>query len=381
MAHELTTPQSDEPTERELARQTKRTQRNRGIARAILVPTLLSLLYYLLIAPSSYQSKFEFMIEGTQKAAPDLLSGFGIPAVSAASNDARIVGDYLRSAEMVNLLRNRWGFGEAYSRPTLDPFSRLSVQSPIERAVDFWHDKAKIDYDSTANTISVSVSAYTPQDAKKLADGVLDGANLIVNQLDARASVTEQEVAGRQLDEQKRQFDEVRKRVAKIRGSDTMTLDAQSAQVVQTISQIDSEIARLRVEQATARSIYQPSAPQARSVDAKITALETARNSAVRRAQTGPGSGVAESDVAARTAVLDYEFAQKSYYAALQTYQAASNKADAKQRYVVAFIPPRLPERSNYWLRLWNVLAIMLASTILVGVGMLTFSVIKDHAQ
>ncbi|MFM2099582.1 MAG: hypothetical protein RLZZ366_1121, partial [Pseudomonadota bacterium] len=343
MAHELTTPQSDEPTERELARQAKRTQRNRAIARAILVPTLLSLLYYLLIAPSSYQSKFEFMIEGTQKAAPDLLSGFGIPAASAASNDARIVGDYLRSAEMVNLLRNRWGFGEAYSRPTLDPFSRLSVQSPIERAVDFWHDKAKIDYDSTANTISVSVSAYTPADAKKLADGVLDGAKLIVNQLDSRASVTEQEVAGRQLDEQKRQFDEVRKRVAKIRGNDTMTLDAQSAQVVQTISQIDSEIARLRVEQATARSIYQPSAPQARSVDVKIAALEAARDSAVRRAQKGPGAGVAESDVSARTAVLDYEFAQKSYYAALQTYQAASNKADAKQRYVVAFIPPRLP--------------------------------------
>jgi capsular polysaccharide transport system permease protein len=381
MAHEVTTPQSAEPTERELARKARKSKRNRNIIRAILVPTLLSLLYYLLIAPATYHSNFEFMIEGTEKVAPDLLSGIGIPAVSGASNDAHVVRDYIRSAEMVALLRDKWRFREAYSRPSVDPLSRLAAGAPIEEAVDFWHDKAKIDYIPTGNTISVSVGAYTAEDAKLLAQGVLDGARLIVDQLDKRVSTAAQEVAAKQLAEQKLQFEEVRKRVTNIRGSDTMTLDAQSTQAVQTISQIDSEIARLRVEQATTRSIYQPSAPQSRAVDAKIVALESARNAAIKRAQQGLGKGVAESDVAARTAVLDYEFAQKSYYAALQAYQSAASSVEGKQRHIVAFIPPRLPERSDYWLRLWNVLAIMVVSAILAGVGMLTYSVIKDHSQ
>jgi len=118
-----------------------------------------------------------------------------------------------------------------------------------------------------------------------------------------------------------------------------------------------------------------------RAISAQIAALQTARRNAVRRAQTGPGANAAQSDMTARTALLDYEFAQRSYFAALQAYQAATHGTEGNHRYIVPFIPPHMPEKSNYWSRLWNVLAITLASAILMGVAMLTYSVIKDHAQ
>ncbi len=381
MPTEVTTPQAHEPSEREIARGLKRRRRNRNILRAIFLPAILSLVYYLVVAPAAYHSKIEFTIQGTDKGAPDLLSGLGIPAVSGASNDARLVSDYLRSAEIISHLRKNFGFAQAYSRFTLDPTAYLPADASIERAEDFWHDRAKVDYDASANVISVTVTAYRPEDAKRLSEGVLDGANTVVNQLDRRVTETSRSFAERQLAEQKQIYDDVRRRVAQVRGTQAMTLDARSAQAVQMIAQIDTQIATLRVQQAAGATTYQPNAPQARAISAQIASLQTARGEAIHNAQQGPGQNVAESDIAAHTALLDYEFAQKSYYGALQAYQSAVHQSAGNHRYIVAFIPPRLPESSNYWSRLWNVLAITLASAILVGVGMLTYSVIKDHAQ
>ena len=176
-------------------------------------------------------------------------------------------------------------------------------------------------------------------------------------------------------------YERTKREVAQIRGSSAMVLDQSESQTLQTVTQLDSEIAKLRATQAANSATYQPGAPAVQATNAQIAALERARAQAIARAQSAPGASLAQSDVAAKAALLEYEFAQKSYYAALQASQAATGEARSDQRYIVAFISPRLPERSNYWPRLWNVLAIAFASALLVGTGMLTYSVVKDHMQ
>jgi capsular polysaccharide transport system permease protein len=376
-----TTPQSQTPSEREIDRRAvRRVRRDRALI-AIAIPVVLSLLYYLLIAPSQYRAELEFTIQGTQRAAPDVLGNIGIPAASGSANDTRLVVDYLRSADMVELLRREYGFADAYARFTLDPTSRLSRNAPMERAEAFWDDHLKLEYDAGTNLVRAVVAAYRPDDAKRLAEGVVAGAERLVVALDKNAQNAALKFATVQLQEQKRDYEDVRRRVAAVRSTATATLDAQATQAIQAVTQMDGELARLRVESATAAATYQPDAPQARAIATQIGALERERAAAIARAQRGPGSGAANVDMQARTALLDYEFAQKSYYAALQAYQNAVHQSDGNHRYVVAFIPPRLPEQSNYWSRLLNVVAVAIGSAILIGTAMLTYSVVKDHMQ
>ena len=45
------------------------------------------------------------------------------------------------------------------------------------------------------------------------------------------------------------------------------------------------------------------------------------------------------------------------------------------------FVPPRAPETSNYWPRFANVIAVAIAAALLMAIGSLGYSIVKDHAQ
>ena len=78
--------------------------------------------------------------------------------------------------------------------------------------------------------------------------------------------------------------------------------------------------------------------------------------------------------------MLNYQFAQKNYFAA-EAALVAAQPENQTQSFVVAFIPPELPETSDYWIRFLNVVAVAFASALLLGAGSLTYSVVKDHLQ
>ena len=98
------------------------------------------------------------------------------------------------------------------------------------------------------------------------------------------------------------------------------------------------------------------------------------------KAEAAPGSSQAEHDVQVQAALLNFQFAQKNYLAAEGALIAAQPE-NQTQSFIIAYIPPGLPETSDYWLRFLNVIAIGFASALLLGAGSLIYSVIKDHLQ
>jgi capsular polysaccharide transport system permease protein len=98
------------------------------------------------------------------------------------------------------------------------------------------------------------------------------------------------------------------------------------------------------------------------------------------KAKASPGPSQAEHDVEVQAALLDYQFAQKNYFAA-ESALVAAQPQNQNQSFVVAYIPPVMAEASDYWKRFLNVIAVALASALLLGAGSLAYSVIKDHLQ
>ena len=79
--------------------------------------------------------------------------------------------------------------------------------------------------------------------------------------------------------------------------------------------------------------------------------------------------------------LMDYEIAQQAYVAALQAAESVRRQSINDRKYVVAYIPPREPEQSNWWSRLGNVFAVLIGSALLWGVGALIYSIIRDHME
>src|SRR5690606_4969879 len=102
---------------------------------------------------------------------------------------------------------------------------------------------------------------------------------------------------------------------------------------------------------------------------------------AVQRAMSAPGERANERQIGAPAVPMDCEFAQQSYVTALQTAESVRRRAINDRKYVVAFVPPREPEQSNWWRRLGNVFAVLIGSALLWGVGALIYSIIRDHME
>jgi capsule polysaccharide export protein KpsE/RkpR len=146
------------------------------------------------------------------------------------------------------------------------------------------------------------------------------------------------------------------------------------------VGQIDTQLATLKVSQAAVQAAFNPNAPQSKSVADQIATLEAERTKEIAKAKAAPGPSQAEHDVQVQAALLDYQFAQKNYFAA-ESALVAAQPQNQNQSFVVAYVPPIMAEASDYWKRFLNVVAIALASLLLLGACSLGFSVIKDHLQ
>lgn len=365
----------------------QRAERQRSIARSgalfVLAPTLLTAVYLLIIAPPEYTSEASFTIRGAeQQAGNDLLGAVGLAAPTQATNDARIAADFIRSSAMVQALRKQAGFNEAYSRWSLDPTAQISPRAAIESATKFWRKKVKVTADVNSGGTNFSVNAYRPQDALRLARGVLNATEQTVNALSTRPMGNLQQVNLDEVERTRQEFEEVKDRLASFQGQNAVVpTQAPVTAALSLVGGLDTQIAQLRAEYAAMLQTFQPSSAQAQALQGRINALEAERQRAVERALSAPGNNLATTEVEARAILLDYEFAQRAYHTAVAALESSRRDTRADTKYVVAYVPPELPQKSNYFTRLWTVPAVFIAAALLWGIGALSYSILKEHLR
>ena len=365
----------------------QRLERRRAIARSgalfVLAPTLLTAIYLLIIAPPEFTSEASFTVRGAQQqAGNDILGTIGLAAPTEASADARIAADYIRSSAMVQALRRQAGFNEAYSRWSLDPSARISPRAAIESATKFWRKKVKVESNINTGGTTFSVKAYRPQDSLRLARGVLNATEQTVNNLSRRPMGNLQQVNLDEVERTRNELQAVQERLSSFQGSNAVVpTQAPVTAALGLVGGLDSQIAQLRAEYASMLQTFQPSSAQAQALQGKINALEAERQRAVERALSAPGENLATTEVEARAILVDYEFAQRAYHSAVAALEASRRDVRTDTKYVVAYVPPELPQKSNYFSRLWNIVAVFIAAAFLWGIGALTYSVLKEHLR
>lgn len=367
----------DEATDRHA----RRRFRFRVIAAGIVIPTIIIFIYYALLARPEYNTEMMFTVQGLEQQQPDLLGGIGLPSISTATNDGLVVTEFVTSSALVRRLEEDYGFDAAYTGWSLDLPSWISSGAPIERKTAFWQGQVTANYDSVSKIISVNVRAYTPEDSLRLAEGVMAETENVVNALNGRVQDEAVRVAGEEVASRREAYNDARQLVIASRANRATTLEGEAAQQVGLVGQIEGQLANARVERAAAIAQFRPDSPQIRAMDEAIAELEAQRENALRDARGGFGETEASRDVSAQTALLDYEFAQQAYYAAIQAERQAISQRANERRYLVAIVPPRPAEISNYWSRFLNIFAFAIAAALLMAIATLGYSVVKDHME
>ena len=352
----------------------------------ILVPTLIAAIYFGIIASDRYAVEVRFSIRGVDGLGATDLIGMvtGTSSNTSTTSDSYILMDYLNSRPLVEQLNNEIGLKSMFSSEKADFISAFDTDEPIEKFVDYWKNMISVSYDATSQIIALEFQAFTPHDAQTISETVLRLSEKLVNDLSLKERSDAVRQAEAELNRRQTSLRSVRNELQKFREDERIIDPSKIAESkMQTQSGLEQQVIQSEAELKSKLLFLDEDAPTIIALRSKINSLKSQiaeqrlRLSSEDISQNGSLSELLENY---RELLMDQEFAEKAYTSALTAYETAQIEAGRRQRYLVTFVYPTLPEEAAYPKRALNILLSLIISAIIWAIGLLVVYAVRDHA-
>jgi len=359
--------------------------RHRWFLIAVILPVLLTTVYYALIASDQYISESRFVIR-----APNMRQ----PQVSTLANLIQTTGmadgqmqtdevmDYVRSRNALADLSRRIDVRAKFANPAADFLSRYPrpFQSDrFERLHRFYNQMVDIHLDHDTNAAVLTVQAFSPQDAHDLNANLLDLSEQFVNRLNDRAqhkAIAEAE--GRVALAE----DRLRKARLALRSyrnsSDLLDPGKQATGVLEVSNQLVAQQAAMRAQLQLMQRVApkNPAIPALRQRIVALGAQVEAQNGRAVGTKTGIASKL--SDYEART--VEQDFATQMLNAADSALEQARNEAQRQQFYLERVVDPNSPDMPTLPKRFQSILIVAATLLCVYFIGWMLVVGVIEHA-
>lgn len=360
-------------------------RRNWPFLAIVILPSVLVALYMYGFASDQYIAEARFVVRQAQK--QDSKSGLGLTEVLGMSvdvggsrADAMSVNEYLRSDNAAQALARSIHLVRLFGRPEVDLISRLrKVQPAPEELGRYYRRQVDIDYNLDTGISSIKVAAFTPADAKLVADQLLALGEEQVNQLNERSMRDALRLSRAQMDEAEQAVTEAQEAVTAYRQQDG-DIDPMSSATAQIglVSGLTSSLAEARARLSAMGGIISKNSPQYVALAAQVRSLE-AQVAQQESKLTRGGDNIASGLGPYQQLVARQEFAFKRYDAAASAYEVARQNAIKQQLYVVRVVDPMLPGKPLGPERGRITLTVFFSLLIAFGIGWLIRAGIREH--
>ena len=365
---------------------------------AAVLPTILAGLYYAFIATPQYVVETQFSVRGANQASLNALGLGSLVGGAVQAGDSYVVADYIHSAQILPDIKEQADLDirTIYSRSSIDFLYREDEARPLDEFRDYWRDMVEVSYNSTTGNVTMRVFAFSPEDAKQIADAVLIVSENLVNTLSDKSRRQFIEVANHQVARSEERLRNIRNQITDLRISEQAVDPTAVATMEATIiSSLEQELATLRTRYKALVDSISKDAPSARVIERQIMALEqqlveqkkrisgediTDTNGKTTRSGMDAGRALPEMIDRFTELSVEQEFAVKAYTTSLAALETAMQEAQKQERYFAVYVPPRVPEVALYPLSAINTLIVLAAATCLWLIGYFAVRSVKDHA-
>lgn len=244
-----------------------------------VLPTLIGAVYLYLIASDRYVTEARFALRpalgnidkvdsertGTDSSLPKQM----------VIQDTLITTNYIASRKMVEVLERQMPVREMYTRDSIDYFSRGPQNKPIERFMRYWPQRVHTNVDSHSGIITLTVSAFDPNESYNLAQAIMAESERMVNELSVRARNAALAETDRELAVAEERMLKTRLAVRALRNSGGV-LDAAAANTTNltTISELRKQRIALSVQLTLGLRDLSPDARPVRDLKSQISELD-----------------------------------------------------------------------------------------------------------
>jgi len=373
---------------RQVARESR--QRNwiskhRWLALFVGLPTLLTSVYYGLIASPIYSSQSVFIIKSPgQKTVPtvSLANLIQTSGLSAGQEQTKEVLQYIRSRSAVRDLEKQTDVRARFSSRGADFLSRFPRpfgDSSFEGFYRYYGSMVGAKLDDETGLAVLDVRAFTPGDAYELNTKLLNLSETLVNRLNERAE-------GRGIAEAERRVVQAETRLRNARialgayRNQNQLLDPgkQAAGVLEVSNRLVSEQSALQAQLDLMQRVAprNPAIPALRNRIAAIGRAIAAQNGRAMGTPTGIASKLGTYE----SLNVEQEFATQMLTAANASLETARTDAQRQQFYLERVVDPNKPDDSSLPRRWLQVLTVFAASLCLYFIGWMLVVGILEHS-
>jgi capsular polysaccharide transport system permease protein len=357
---------------------------NRVFLLSVVLPTMLAIIYYGLIASDVYISESHFVIRSSQRqpsssALGAFLQGTGL---FNSLDDASTVNDFMLSRDAMSQLNEHLDLARSFSSSKVDRFSRfggLDWDTSFEALHRYYQKKVAIDLETTSSIATLKVRAFSAEDAYQINAMLLNMGEALVNKLNERARQDMIRFAAAEVAQA-----EAQAKAAGLALASYRTRKAVFDPTLQSRLQLQ-QVAKLQDELIAGKTLYaqilfvSPNNPQLQVLKKRNETLQAEMDAETAKVLASADGSFSKKAVEYERLVLDQTFADKQLTVTMASLEQARNEAQRKQLYLARIVQPHKPDVAVEPRRLRMVLATFALGMIAWGVLTILIAGVREH--
>lgn len=349
----------------------------------VIVPTLISLVYFGVLASDRYTSQSSFVVRSPKSQSS--LNGLGAilqgTGFSRAQDDIYTVQEYMRSRSALEKLRQGLPVREFYETKG-DIFSRFNgfgLRGEEEAFYQYYKDKVNINFDSVSGISTLNVTAFDAAESQKINAALLKQGEALINQLNDRARSDTVRYAEEVVRAAEERVQQTSQNLTDYRiNNGVFDLKSQSEVQMGLVSKLQDELIVIQTQLDQVRAVT-PENPQIPGLKAREQSLrkEIAQQ---LRGISGSGKGSLSNQAADYQRIsLENQLAEQQLAAAMTSLESAKAEADRQQLYLEVISQPNRPDLAHEPNRLYNIVATFIIGLIVYGIASLLAASVREH--
>lgn len=349
------------------------------------LPTVLTAIYYFLIAAPMYASEAKFVVRTPSRpqmgSLTNLLQGTGI---TRAADDVYSVSDFVTSRDAVKALEKDVDLRGLFGRSEADYLARypnLFYDHTNEDLYKYYQKRITVEYDTTTGITTVTAKAFKAEDAQQLAGLLIQESEALVNRLNERAHGNAIRDAESEVKLAESHVVEAQQNLLGYRTREDMLDPGKSSiAILETVAKLQTELVATQTRLAEIDN-NSPGSPLRSGLQSRVSALQQQVQSQQSRLTGSGGSSMAPKIPEYEQLMLQQEFSAKELASAMASLESSRAESRRQQIYLDRVVEANLPDKATFPKRLISVLVVFISCFIAYAIGKLLLAGVREHAQ
>jgi len=347
----------------------------------VVLPLLSLTIYYLFIASDKYVSESKVTIKQTgQPSTTFNLSLFSF-VNPTAREDAMYLQEYILSNDMLDYLDKKLNLKKLYQDPKIDFIQRLPLDATYEDFLKYYRKHiVDVKYDDYSSILTIKVFAFTPQDAKRINEAILEQCERYLNGISHKIAREQMNFIEQELAYAYQKMQTAKNKLIDFQNKYKVMEPVQEAQLTTSlIAQLETQLAMHEAQLKNMLTYLNEDSFQVQALKSQIKALKEQIEKEKAKLVGGDNSKLNKITAEYLNIKLNVDFATDVYKATLSAFETTRVEASRKLKNLVIIASPNLPEEALYPRKVYNLTLATILLLIFYGILQIIIGVIKEH--